>query len=297
MFKSVFFIRFVLLALGIVFCYSCKNQENFESVAKSKPRELSPEFKDYWYSGEAEITSYQLEQPRYGEMRSGTAVLIFVTEDFLPKTQVKANSQQPDNIPVLKLNTTKNYTTGIYPYSIMTSTFLPLTTQNHAIKVTNSTQEWCGQMYTQINNRGEFYVKSHTYFEGEADENFTLPKGTLEDEIWSLIRVDPKELPQGSKKIIPAVEYLRLHHIKFKPYAATCTLTQGQYQIAYPELKRTLTIEFDPDFPHQITGWTEQFPSGDQLMTATATRITSLKTPYWNQNAERFTFLRDSLGL
>ncbi|MAW93687.1 MULTISPECIES: septum formation inhibitor Maf [unclassified Leeuwenhoekiella] len=280
-----------------VLLLSCKDQENFESVARAKPRDLSQEFKDYWYSGEAEITSYQLEQPRYGELRSGSAVLIFVTEDFLPKVQVKANAQNPDNIPVLKLNTTKNYLTGIYPYSIMNSAFLPLTTKNHAIKVTNSIQEWCGQMYTQLNNRGEYYVESHTYFEGEADQKFTLPRGTVEDEIWALLRVDPNELPSGEKKIIPSIEYLRLHHLELKPYKAICTLSNVSYSIAYPELNRTLTINFETAFPYAITGWTERFPSGNKEMTATASRIKSLKTPYWKQNAEKFVSLRDSLGL
>lgn len=295
--KKLFSFSSLSLFLLSVLVLSCKNQENFESVARAEDRQLSQEFKDYWYSGEAEITSYQLKQPRYGELRSGEAVLIFVTEDFLPKVQVKANAQNADNIPVLKLNTTKNYVTGIYPYSIMTSSFLPLNAKNHAIKVTNSTQEWCGQMYTQLNNRGEYYVESHTYFEGEADQKFTLPRGTVEDEIWALLRIDPKELPQGTKKIIPSLEYLRLHHLELKPYKAVCTLSNGSYSIEYPELSRTLTINFEKAFPYAITGWTERFPSGNSEMTATATRIKSLKTPYWKQNAEKFTSLRDSLGL
>ena len=42
--------------------------------------DLSQDFKDYWYDGSAEISSYQLYQERYGEMREGTAVMIFVTE-------------------------------------------------------------------------------------------------------------------------------------------------------------------------------------------------------------------------
>ena len=50
-------------------------------------RNLSQEFKKYWFSGKAEITSYQLSQLRYGELREGTAVTIFVTEDFLQKEQ------------------------------------------------------------------------------------------------------------------------------------------------------------------------------------------------------------------
>ena len=295
--KKLFSFSSLSLFLLSVLVLSCKNQENFESVARAEDRQLSQEFKDYWYSGEAEITSYQLQQPRYGELRSGNAVLIFVTEDFLPKVQVKANAQNPENLPVLKLNTTKNYVTGIYPYSIMSSAFLPLATKNHAIKVTNSTQEWCGQMYTQLNNRGEYYVESHSYFEREADQKFTLPRGTVEDEIWALLRVDPNELPQGTKKIIPSIEYLRLHHLELRPYKAVCTLSNRSYSIEYPELSRTLTINFEKTFPYAITGWTERFPSGNQEMTATATRIKSLKTPYWKQNAEKFTNLRDSLGL
>ena len=90
--KSIFI--FLVFILG-----SCANpsQEN-------RSLDLSDEFKSYWYSGEAEITSYDLEQARYGEIRNGEAVLIFVTEDFLPEEQVKANSADENNISVLKLN-------------------------------------------------------------------------------------------------------------------------------------------------------------------------------------------------
>ena len=90
-----------------------------KTIATVDSNELSQAFKDYWYQGKAEITSYKLEQARYGEMRDGNAVLIYVTEDFLPEVQVKADRQNAKNIPVLKLNSTKNFNTGIYPYSIM----------------------------------------------------------------------------------------------------------------------------------------------------------------------------------
>ena len=63
-------------------------------------QDLSEEFKNYWYSGEAEITSYELEQARYGEIRQGKAVLVFVTENFLPNIQVKADEENPPNISV-----------------------------------------------------------------------------------------------------------------------------------------------------------------------------------------------------
>ena len=58
--------------------WSCKENksEKTQNLAISKSQteiatpktELTSEFKDYWYSGEAEITSYKLEQARYGEI-------------------------------------------------------------------------------------------------------------------------------------------------------------------------------------------------------------------------------------
>ena len=56
----------------------------------------------------------------------GKAVLIYVTEDFLNKEQVKANRKSKVSQTVLKLNRTKKFNTGIYPYSIMTSLFTRL---------------------------------------------------------------------------------------------------------------------------------------------------------------------------
>ena len=46
---------------------------------------LNQEFKNYWFDGTAEITSYELNQYRYGQNRKGSSVLIYVTEDFLPQ--------------------------------------------------------------------------------------------------------------------------------------------------------------------------------------------------------------------
>jgi hypothetical protein len=127
---------------------------------------LSQEFKSYWYAGNAELTSYKLVQARYGELREGHATLIYVTEEFLPKIQVKADYPNATNVPVLKLNAVKKFNTGIYPYSIMQSTFYPVANNQHAIKVSSSMQEWCGHVYTQLNNKSQFEVVSHSYFQG-----------------------------------------------------------------------------------------------------------------------------------
>ncbi len=299
-----------LLALS-VFIISCKEQpkkallaSNFEKPIKeisNKPQPLSPEFKDYWYSGEAEVSSYELEQARYGEIRKGKAVLIYVTEDFLPDAQVKADNQNATNIPVLKLNTTKNFNTGIYPYSIMQSVFYPVSNNKHAIKVSSSMQEWCGHVYTQLNNRDTFEVMSHSYFEGEADKNFSLNKAILENELWTQLRMNPKSLPTGNLEIIPSFEYTRMRHTPVKAYKATASLTTNSYSIQYPELHRKLVINFNPNFPYDILSWEETFKSGfganAKELTTKATKLKTLKSPYWSKNSNKYETLRDTLKL
>nr|MBC8451166.1 hypothetical protein [Planctomycetota bacterium] len=57
-------------------------------------------------------------QARYGEVHAGQAVLIFVTEDLSRSKQVKLDSVAgagDDRVPVLKLNLTKKFDTGVYP--------------------------------------------------------------------------------------------------------------------------------------------------------------------------------------
>ncbi|MBQ4802533.1 septum formation inhibitor Maf [Aquimarina sp. MMG015] len=305
----------ILGVLVIIACSNIKADENIKSTEKTstentttiiKPtKELSEEFKKYWYAGNAEITSYKLEQARYGEMREGKAVLIYVTEDFLAKEQVKADYQNSDNIPVLKLNATKKFNTGIYPYSIMQSTFYPVADNQHAVKISSSMQEWCGHVYAQLNNREKYELTSHSYFQGEADQNFELKKDILENELWTKIRINPNELPQGDLKIIPSLEYCRLKHKEIKAYDAKATLQKdanyNTYTIEYPKLNRSISITFTPSFPYEIESWTETFKSGfgsnaKELVTK-ATKLKSIKSPYWSKNSNKDEVLRKELGL
>lgn len=304
-------ILITLLYVGFCF-FSCENiqpetttatTENTNKLKSASPykdaQQLSDEFKMYWFNGKAEISSYKLEQARYGEMHEGSAVLIFVTEDFLPDVQVKADSKDAENISVLKLNATKDFNTGIYPYHTMQSTFYPLSNNYHALKVTSSIQEWCGQVYSQINNRGQFEVLSHSYFEGEADEEFKLDETILENELFNQLRINPKSLPTGDITIIPSLEYLRLKHRQIKLYKATAKLTDSTYAVYYPDLERSLEINFKSDFPYTIEAFKESYPDGADgaILTTTAKRINTILEPYWQKNKPDDSYLRAQLGL
>ena len=303
----------LLSVLVFVACTQTKAQKNDiallagntveEIIPEAKP--ISKEFKDYWYAGEAEITSYQLEQARYGEIREGKAVMIFVTEDFLPERQVKADNYSKSNVSVLKLNATKKFNTGIYPYSIMSSVFYPVANNAHAIKVSSSMQEWCGHVYAQLNNRKEFEIMSHSYFEGEEDKDYSLKKSILENELWNKIRIAPETLPTGEIEVIPSFEFTRLRHVEVKAYPAKAALKNNGdtsvYSLSYPALNRELKITFNKAFPNEIQSWEETFKSGfgpnAKTLTTKATKIKSNKSPYWKKNHNKDEVLRDELGL
>jgi len=72
----------------------CRVSCGFAEFLKLTPPEASS-FSAYWYPNGAEISRYDLKQVRYGEVHSGDAVLIFVTESMNPALQVKAHQARP----------------------------------------------------------------------------------------------------------------------------------------------------------------------------------------------------------
>ncbi len=262
-------------------------------------------FDDYWYAGEAELSTYKLEQNRYGEMRSGEAVNIFVTEPFLANTQVKADNPKgtDEAAPtVLKLNTIRRFNTGIYDYSLMGSVFTPVSADKfpHTLKATATVQDWCGQTFTQLNHTDDGYrMRLFSYFESEGDVDKNLGEAMLEDEIFTRLRINPEALPTEEVELIPSLFFARTAHTGLKPKKARIEFKTEKEAttvcvVEYLHLDRTLRIEFINDFPHKIVGWTE---TDNGKVTVRATLKETLKSPYWSQNGSKFAYLRDSLGL
>lgn len=262
----------------------------------------------YWFQGKAELNNYELKQSRYGELRDGHAVLIFVTEDFNTKLQVKAD--YPDKVPsekVLKLNFTKKFNTGIYPYSTMTSVFSPLYPKTgfpKAIKISTSSQEWCGHTFMQLNRKSKGYqLQQFSYFESEADKVLEIDPNYLEDEIWNIIRLEPENLPVGEINILPSSLNIRLKHTGNNVQKAQAELIdQGEqniYRLSYET--RILEIEFDEKFPHVIRGWKEfnLDTKGNKLesLTTTARLKKQILLDYWNKNSNADSLFRKELGL
>ncbi len=269
---------------------------------------------DYWYQGKAEISSYELSQNRYQEVHPGEAVLIFVTEDFLVDKQVKDESSGgPGSAKVLKTNNIRKFSTGIYEYSMMTSVFTPVEVQDHphTLKVTTSSQDWCGQGWMQVNREEEHYrMQLFSYFESEGDREAKVSPAPLEDELFNRIRINPESLPTGRFELLPATMYCRLMHVPFEPAAAEARLEdyqgnrfQGEglraYRVEYPGLQRTLTIVFEAEAPHRIAGWIEAYPSllDGVVRETVASRKETILDAYWKHNRREDNTLRRALQL
>src|SRR5262245_50861079 len=164
-----------VLAIALVFARAARS---------APPSATEPSFGDSfwkrWGDGKGELSSYDLTFPRYGELRKGTAVTVFVTETFSNSLRVKSDPgkhPKSDEYPVMKLNLVEDFSTGIYDYNLLTSAFVALTPVNgrpsgSPTKVSFSSQEWCGNAFAQLLfDASSARLSLHSYFDGEADQS------------------------------------------------------------------------------------------------------------------------------
>jgi hypothetical protein len=308
MMKSIYFkLFFGSLAAVLCIALSCASSTPETKSTPTYP-EPSEAFKSYWYSGLGEVNTFELKQARYGELRSGEAVQIYVTEPFDTDKQVKSDQEDGNDVRVMKINFVKKFLTGIYPYSVMTSAFTPVDAETfqQPMKATSSAQEWCGHAFIQMNQKASGYrAQQFSYFESEGDKDFEMKAEILEDGLWTSLRMNPEALPVGKFKVVPSLTYIRFLHIEFKAYNAELRLAHNEneivYTVDYPELKRVLRIYADNAFPHTIRRWEETYVDGwgaaAQELTTEATLIHTELLPYWQLNHNSDSTYRTQIGL
>lgn len=295
----------ILVTAGFIFS---NKDENTPEVRIPVEYNFSKEFKSYWLAGKAELSSYELSKARYGEIHSGEAVLVFVVEPFLPKEQVKSDGVKTNEKPerVMKLINSQKFYTGVYPYSIMTSSFYPLNINREGVlKISMTSQDWCGQVYSQINKRNDFMeLQRFSYFQKEGDVDLQLENGLMEEELFTKVRLAPDELPVGNISLYPSSEFFRLTHNEIKKYSAEAYLvkeennSESSYKIKYEDIDRELVIRFENEMPHKILSWEETYTdfSGKKL-TSTASLKKSIKLDYWRFNSVEDSTYRQKLAL
>ena len=269
----------------------------------------------YWSQGKAEVNVYEVSQNRYQENHPGQLVSVFVTEDFLTDKQVKNERYANKNSTwILKNIQLKKFTTGVYDYSLFSVVFTPIDRNKFpkSLKVSASSQEWCGTIFTQFNliDNTDYKVEHRSYFEAEGDRTTRMKKSFLEDEVFTVLRMNPSLLPIGTIQLIPPANYIQLKHLQFQSFKATASLTSYdkkevsginlmEYKIEYSQLKRSMSIIFENKAPYKIVGWFETFPSAfdGKLRTTSAILKAQKMLPYWSQNSLKDEHLRKELGL
>lgn len=264
------------------------------------------QFASHWYQDKAEISVFDLKQMRYGEEREGEAVMIFVTEDFSKRKQVKLDNPArsgKDARKVMKLNMTRDFVTGVYPYHTMLSVFTPIYDEVNAPKIVASMSEWCGQSFIQMNWKNNAYQgQLFSYFEAESDQDFKV-SGISEDEIFNLIRLNPDLVPMGHIKMIPSLIYQRLSHITLREESVKISkrilpADQAEIVVEYKEIGRRFSVKYMDVFPYLILGWQEvQIGEDGKEEITIAIKRTTKMLDYWNKTAVKDAILRKDLGL
>jgi len=289
-----------ILSTCLINLGSCKQQkQGLEAVAVNWDKT-----KEFW-QGAAELNRYELKQKFYGNMISGKGMFIFVREPFLKDRQVKDESGS-GNYQVLKLNATREFTTGFYPYYTMMSVFQPMNEDStgKALKITTSVQDWCGHVFMQTNRKGNTTkIEVKSYFEQAEGQSFKAKSSTmLEDEVWTALRLNPTKLPTGDVMMIPGSLYQRFSHAKLSALKAKTKWTKGRvknaviYEIYYPSIERRLAIEIESKLPYRILGWSES--NKDGLFSSAKLKKTLSDVEYWNFNDPKSgKQLRKKMGL
>lgn len=292
--SSRLFILFMLIG-GLLFLLS------------SAPPFLSPQHKSnrfselldseflknsYWYQGLAEINHYQASVVKYGILRPAEEVVhILVTEKHDPILLVKADDwKRPGLVDVLKFNYLTTIPTGIYTYREMISAFFANPEMN-LIKLTFSSQEWCGQSFKELLNVGKRKgLWFNTYWDGQGrgkyEANFpeylvlydVLPVQLRALKFSENLKGHFEMLPtQISSKVsqpiwekaefeITALQPLRVPAGEFTAYRVQIRHSGGEDR-----------LWFEKDFPHRMLKW-ETYAGNSYLLKK------SQRLAYWELN-------------
>jgi hypothetical protein len=280
-------------------------------------RAAAQDFWAWWGDGKGELASYKVTVSRYGELREGWSVLVFVTEEVARTTRIKVESEAippNDRVPVLKLNRVVKFPTGIYDYSILTSTFSRVESEFgrprfEPMKISFSAQEWCGHVFQMlIPQRDQVELTLHSYFQNEGDQKRSLKlpaNAAFEDNLPIWIReLYGEALELGQRRelsILPSSWFLRAAHQKadfqpgwiMKEEGEPLKSTNGAaptWRWTWQVGNRKETYWVEKAYPHRILKWSSTDGSKGEI-------IKTLRVPYWSLHGNDDLPYREQLGL
>lgn len=270
------------------------------------------EFDGMWHDGRAELDGYQLVVSRYGEVRRGTCVMVYVTEPFSESKRVKVDdaAKNPgDTFDALKLNMIRDFQTGIYDYNTMVSVFVR-TDDFSTKKISFSSAEWCGHVYEELLFRpNEITGHYYSYFEDESGplDIDAVEGGVAADALFILLRGLRRDyLAPGETqavKLLPSVYAGRLSHrrpqwvgakISRRADSKKVKVPAGEFAAMVYDLETadggSGTFYIETAYPHRIVRW-------EMLPDVRAELAGSARLSYWKLNHNGNESYLSELGL
>jgi hypothetical protein len=284
------------------------------------PGATGPAFESHWRDGKAELDGYRLTLSRYGEERTGQAVMIFVTEPFSESRLVKVDdpSQDPaDTFEAFKLNLVRDFQTGIYDYNTMVSVFARSADFSPA-KITFTSAEWCGHVYEELLfHPGEIQSRLLSYFEGEssADAIAREEGGISEDNLFILLRgLRGDFLQPGESRTVPFLPGTFHRRLAHRPIGWTTARIERSEEVTAVDVPagmfettaytvttgdgRVGTFSIEREYPHRVIRWTWESSGADRRGGAETGELTgSDRLAYWRLHDEGDESYLQALGL
>ncbi len=246
-----------------------------------------------WEDGQAEVAIYDAARVIYNKPRYFDYTYILVKEDFNKEFGVKTDDYQRDDLyQVMKVNQFADIPTDNYPYHFLTSIFFHRNNPIQIHKLSNSSQEWCGNTFKLLKERGnELEYTYHSYWDGQGDDTkmldatplwedqlpYTLRTLAFKDKLWFRLPVYGTQI--NSRSDLPAIYDAE---ISVAPLEAIDSLPGGLPQ----QDTWRVTVKLDGEKSNQYI-FTQAYPNILVEMTAWDGRKLRLKeykrSKYWER--------------
>lgn len=179
------------MALIILLAFSCTEGKDQGNDEDAYPLRGSWAMDELWNDGKAEVATYQAVRMVYGKPRQFEYTYILVKEKFNRQYQVKTDDYDREDLyDMMKINKFCRIPTEAYPYHYLTSVFVHANQPNALHKLTNTSQEWCGNTAKSISESKDSYLfEFFSYWDNQGNGKEKIVKPAwFEDQLSYTLR-------------------------------------------------------------------------------------------------------------
>lgn len=247
---------------------------------------------ELWDDGKAEVATYEATRVIYGKERSFDYVYVLVKESFNEAYQVKTDDYNRDDLyEVMKVNKFCRIPTDAYPYHFLTSVFFRRDAPRTVHKLTNTSQEWCGNTAKSfVENRFKYDFQYMSYWDEQGNGSMNVDKGPwFEDQLsYTLRTLKFEDGLTFEVEMYPS----QVNSKATEPVATLCTISVSREKINWNQavqVNDAWKVTLTRDQGAELTYWFGvDYPNYLLKMESTDGRSLSLKSlqrdAYWSHD-------------